>query len=223
MLGTAVVGSAGVGLNQIFIWPQVRRALTGVEGVATLTVLGGLFARASWTLYGIRLGDPILIVGNALVAGGFLLLFAALVHYSARRGFLVAQAVVVVAATAAAATAGTTVIGWTAVSAASAVYLPQMLRTMKEPRRASGVSVSTYLLSAAASACWFSYGFLVHQPLISAPHILLLPSALVTAWLVTRHQETPGIPLCAYPRPDSREVSAAHEDRTNQVQITKEG
>lgn len=142
MLGTAVVGSAGVGLNQIFIWPQVRRALTGVEGVATLTVLGGLFARASWTLYGIRLGDPILIVGNALVAGGFLLLFAALVHYSARRGFLVAQAVVVVAAAAAAAaTAGTTVIGWTAASAASAVYLPQMLRTMKEPRRASGVSV----------------------------------------------------------------------------------
>ena len=115
MLGTAVVGSAGVGLNQIFIWPQVRRALTGVEGVATLTVLGGLFARASWTLYGIRLGDPILIVGNALVAGGFLLLFAALVHYSARRGFLVGQAVVVVAATAVAAAAGTTVIGWTAV------------------------------------------------------------------------------------------------------------
>ena len=41
----AVVGALGVLLNQVFIWPQVRRAITTVEGVAALTVLGGLLAR----------------------------------------------------------------------------------------------------------------------------------------------------------------------------------
>jgi len=40
----AVVGALGVLLNQVFIWPQVRRAITTVEGVAALTVLGGLLA-----------------------------------------------------------------------------------------------------------------------------------------------------------------------------------
>ena len=45
----------------------------------------------------------------------------------------------------------------------------------------------TYLLIAAASVCWLGYGLLVSQLLISAPHVLLLPTALITAGVAARN------------------------------------
>ena len=85
-----------------------------------------------------------------------------------------------------------TVLGWVAVVIAAVVNLPQMLPAITEPGRLLGVSVPTYLLMAAASACWLAYGFLTGLLLISAPHLLLLPSALITAvmaWRSQRHHE----------------------------------
>jgi uncharacterized protein with PQ loop repeat len=71
---------------------------------------------------------------------------------------------------------------------AAVVNLPQMVRALADRRRLAGVSVATYLLIAAASACWLVYGVLVDELLISAPHVLLLPTALVTAWMAARAQ-----------------------------------
>ncbi|MBC7550024.1 MAG: hypothetical protein H7269_03835, partial [Cellulomonas sp.] len=82
--------------------------------------------------------------------------------------------------------AGHAVLGTLAVVSAAVVYLPQMVRALSDRHRLAGVSVPTYLLVATASACWLTYGVLRHDPLISAPHLLLLPSALVTAFLAHR-------------------------------------
>jgi uncharacterized protein with PQ loop repeat len=81
---------------------------------------------------------------------------------------------------------GGAVLGWAAVVTAAVVNLPQMVRVLTDRDRLAGVSVLTYLLIASASACWLAYGFLVRQPLISAPHFLLLPTAIVTAWIAAR-------------------------------------
>ena len=97
----------------------------------------------------------------------------------------------------AASLAGGAVLGWTAVVTAAVVNLPQMVRALLDPHRLAGVSVPTYLLIAAASSCWLSYGVAVDQPLISAPHYVLLPTALVVAALAARSQRR----LAAAPRP----------------------
>jgi uncharacterized protein with PQ loop repeat len=181
----AILGALGVLLNQVFIWPQVRRAVVTTEGVAVLTVLGGLLARTAWSAYGAVLADVALVCGNVTVATGFLILLVLLARASGRWSLLAgatAVGVVVVAALA----AGDVVLGWLAVVAAAVVNLPQMLRAMADPRRLAGVSVATYLLIATASACWLAYGVLVDELLISAPHLVLLPSALVTAWIAWR-------------------------------------
>jgi uncharacterized protein with PQ loop repeat len=185
MSAAGLLGVVGVVLNQVFIWPQVRRALSTTEGVAVLTVLGGLLARTAWTAYGIVLDDVALLCGNITVATGFLVLLVLLAR--TRRPLpLAAGGVAVACAVLGALLAGDVVLGWLAVVSAAIVNLPQMLRAMMDRRRLAGVSVATYLLIATASACWLAYGVLVHEPLISAPHLLLFPSALVTAWIAWR-------------------------------------
>lgn len=186
MSGSEVLGTLGVLLNQVFIWPQVRRALDSVEGVAALSVLGGLLARVTWTVYGVSLRDGALIVGNVTVATGFLVLLLLLLRRSPRPIALVAGAAAVGGVVVAAALGGGAVLGWVAVVTAAVVNLPQMLRALSHRDGLAGVSVVTYLLIAAASACWLSYGLLVDQPLISAPHFLLLPTALITARVAAR-------------------------------------
>ena len=180
---TTVFGLLGVILNQAFIWPQVRRAMGSVEGVAALTVLGGMLARSSWVAYGFLLGDVPLVVGNITVTSGFLILwFLLLRRADAQRSLLVGLAAVVVAV-AAATLAGDLVLGWFAVVTAAVVNVPQMVRVLVDRNQLAGVSVATYLLIASASASWIVYGLLVDEPLIALPHLLLGPTALVTAWV----------------------------------------
>ena len=178
-----MVGTLGVLLNQVFIWPQVLRAVRTAEGIAALTVLGGLLARISWTAYGAVLGDVALVVGNVTVATGFLLLLVVLVRRHRRPVVLALSGLGVAAVVAVAAYAGDTVLAWLAVTSAAVVNLPQMVRALSDRDRLAGVSVPTYLLIAAASACWLTYGVLVRDAFISAPHLVLLPTALVTARL----------------------------------------
>jgi hypothetical protein len=63
---TVTLGVLGVLFNQVFIWPQVWRARRSVEGLAALTALSGLLARAAWTAYGVMVGDPALVAGISL-------------------------------------------------------------------------------------------------------------------------------------------------------------
>lgn len=188
MSAAALLGVVGVILNQVFIWPQVHRAFSTTEGVAALTVLGGLLARTAWSAYGVVLDDLALVCGNVTVAAGFLLL---LILLARRRPplALAAGAAGVGGAVVAAVLAGDLVLGWLSVVAAAVVNLPQMIRAMTDRNRLAGVSVPAYLLISAASACWLVYGILVHEPLITAPHLLLLPSALVTAWIAWRSRQ----------------------------------
>jgi uncharacterized protein with PQ loop repeat len=51
------------------------------------------------------------------------------------------------------------------------------------------VSSTTDRPIAMACACWLFYGIAAHDLVISAPHFLLLPTAVLTALLATRaHQ-----------------------------------
>jgi uncharacterized protein with PQ loop repeat len=75
-------------------------------------------------------------------------------------------------------------------AAAAIVNLPQMLRALTDRTRLAGVSVTTYLLIAAASSCWLVYGALIREPFILAPHVVLLPTALVTAWMARAYSAT---------------------------------
>jgi uncharacterized protein with PQ loop repeat len=179
-----MLGVVGVALNQVFIWPQVWRARRSVQGVAPLTALGGLLARAAWTAYGLVVSDVALVAGNLTVAAGFAVLVGLLARADpARRIWLSLAAAAMVVAPAALVALSIRVLAVLAVASAAVVNVPQMLRAVTDRRRLAGVSAATYWLVAAASACWLTYGVVVDNLVISAPHMLLLPTAVFTAVL----------------------------------------
>lgn len=179
MTGVESLGALGVVMNQVFIWPQVRRAVISVEGIAALSVLGGLIARAAWTVYGVSQGNAPLIVGNATVAAGFLILYLLLLRQGRQLLALTCGGAAAAVVVSAVALPGRAVLGWAAAAFAAVVNFPQMLRVLASRGHLEGVSVPTYLLIAFASACWLFYGFLVRQPQISIPPILLMPTAVL--------------------------------------------
>jgi uncharacterized protein with PQ loop repeat len=63
-----------------------------------------------------------------------------------------------------------------------------MVRAIADRRRLTGVSSTTYWLIATASSCWLLYGIAARDLVISAPHFLLLPSAVLTAALAASTQ-----------------------------------
>ncbi len=195
MLSAATaVGAVGIALNQVFIWPQVARAVRTTEGVAALTVLGGLLARSTWTTYGAVLDDTELVIGNATVAVGFLVLLVLLVRRTPRRRRLLAGALLVAVVVTAATAAGSSVLGAVAVVTAAVVSLPQMARALADRERLAGVSVPTYVLICIASVCWFSYGVLIGSWTVSAPHVVLLPTSAVVTVLAHRSQRAAAPP-----------------------------
>lgn len=184
----ATVGALGIAVNQVFIWPQVVRAVRTSEGIAALTVLGGLLARSTWTSYGVALGDTELVIGNVTVAVGFLALLVLLARRQPRRLPLVGAVLLVAAVLVGATYAGSTVLGAVAVVTAAVVSLPQMVRALVDRERLAGVSVPTYVLICVASICWFTYGLLIGSLTVSAPHVVLLPTSAVVAVLAHRAQ-----------------------------------
>nr|CEL14178.1 hypothetical protein [Kibdelosporangium sp. MJ126-NF4]CTQ88545.1 hypothetical protein [Kibdelosporangium sp. MJ126-NF4] len=185
-----MLGWVGIVLNLTFIWPQVWRARRSVVGIALGTVLAGFGARLLWSVYSVRAADLELFLGQAPIALGFLIV-AGFVYFgdrTARRKVLVGVAGVTVAI--AALTPWHLGVSVAAVVVAAVVNLPQMIRVIREPEQVAGVSPAMYWLVTAASAVWLSYGIVVHDLTISAPHFVLFPTGLVTAFTVHRHQLT---------------------------------
>lgn len=182
----SVLGVLGVMLNQVFIWPQVVRARRHAQGIAAGTALAGLLARAAWSAYGLRVGDVALIIGNITVAMGFALLLVLLIRAAPKRARRLVAAPSLILGLVAAAALSRPVLATLAVASAAIVNLPQMARAIADRERLAGVSTTTYWLIAAASTCWLLYGIAAHDLVISAPHFLLLPSAILTAMLAAR-------------------------------------
>jgi uncharacterized protein with PQ loop repeat len=99
-------------------------------------------------------------------------------------GFAICSAIVALASVVGAALAVAAVV------VAASVNVPQMWQVLRGAGRSSGVSATTYWLFAAARCCSLVYGILVGDLVISAPHLLLLPTALATAVVTSRWDPT---------------------------------
>lgn len=180
------LGVLGVVLNLAFAWPQVWRARRTTEGIALGTVLAGYVGRLLWTIYAARLGDVALLLGQAPVALGFVLIGCCIFRYDRAMRFRVVVGLAVATAAVLLLAPFGSALAAVAVVVAAVVNLPQMIRVLTDPVRARGVSPAMYWLVSLASATWLSYGFAVHNLTLSMPHFLLLPTGVVTAIVVQR-------------------------------------
>lgn len=75
-------------------------------------------------------------------------------------------------------------LGWIAAALGMASTLPQLLRLIRV-RRTEGLSLSLFQLNAAASGAWAFHGFMVRQPQLQWPNLVVLILSLAVVLLIT--------------------------------------
>ncbi|WP_158600600.1 PQ-loop repeat-containing protein [Tessaracoccus antarcticus] len=76
-------------------------------------------------------------------------------------------------------------LGWLAAALGMSSTLPQLVRLFRV-RRTEGLSLSLFQLNAAASAAWAFHGYLVQQPQLQWPNIVVLVLSLLVVVMITR-------------------------------------
>lgn len=76
-------------------------------------------------------------------------------------------------------------LGWVAAALGMGSTLPQLVRLFRV-RCTQGLSLSLFQLNAAASAAWAVHGFLVRQPQLQVPNLVVLVLSLAVVVMITR-------------------------------------
>ncbi|GGM36614.1 hypothetical protein ACFFX1_36970 [Dactylosporangium sucinum] len=175
-----LVSIAGTALNAVYAWPQVTRALRTVAGLSLGTVFVGCTSRLAWACYAVVRHDLGLLAGQIPPLVAFLTLTVIL---SRRRPTLRARASISFGLFCVALLGMAhylPLLTVVAVTTAALTAVPQ-LGTLRTDEGVAGVSARMYVLAAAASAFWLTYGLLVGDPMICLPHALALPISTLVA------------------------------------------
>lgn len=79
-------------------------------------------------------------------------------------------------------------LGWLAAALGMASTLPQLVHLFRV-RRTEGLSLSLFQLNAAASAAWAFHGFMVHQPQLQWPNLVVMVLSLIVVAMITRDRK----------------------------------
>lgn len=165
---------------------------TGAAGVSLSTWILSAFVGEVWIGYGVSFHVSAEIYANV----AFLVVAAYVVFVAARSQRVLQRASVSCAgATAFAVLASLTgtshhwqwILVTIAVGGAVVIYLPQMMMTLRT-RDLVGVSVVSWTLALATGIAWALYGVLIHQPPVSLPAVVMIPTTLVILVQVARHR-----------------------------------
>ncbi|GAA4263360.1 hypothetical protein [Dactylosporangium darangshiense] len=175
-----LVSVVGTTLNAIYAWPQVTRALGSVAGVSLGTVLVGYMSRLAWACYALVRHDLGLLAGQIPPLAALLVLMVILIckRPTLRVRVLISFGLLSVAILSVA--HNVPLLTGVAVTTAALAAVPQLL-TPRTDEGVAGVSARTYVLAAAASAFWLTYGLLAGDPMICLPHAVALPTSTLVA------------------------------------------
>jgi len=180
---TSLVGAAAVASSLLFVWPQVLRLARthDADGISIVTTLWAMAGFTLWSAYGVRKGLPAIWIAN----GQALLGFAAVLALCARWNPPVRRvSLLVIVEGALLALLGTRVpvdaIGICAIVVGATSFVPQAVVAWRTAD-VSGVSVATYVLLSISATLWAVYGVLRRDPIVVAPNLLIVPTAVLVA------------------------------------------
>jgi MtN3 and saliva related transmembrane protein len=190
-----ISGYIAAALGTIFIWPQVirvyaRRSVEGVSGASQLISLAGTMM---WLAYGVVLDSVPMMVANVNIEVALIAIAAMMV----RKGVmpLWQPVAVVVAAAAYCIVVGQiapTLVGLTGVIIGTPSILPQVWRAIRT-ERLYGVSATTNLILVSMGCAWGVHGYLISDPVVSYPNLILIPCASYIAWRAWRSHRMPSL------------------------------
>lgn len=165
---------------------------TGAHGVSLGTWLLSSFVAQIWLCYGFVFHVPAEVWANVPC-----LSVASAVTFLAAKSQGRIRASVLGYTALSAVTVATTVVGtypqlrWimasVAVLSSVVIYLPQLALVLR-PRDLTGVSAVSWSVACVTALCWLVYGFLIHQPAVALPSVVMLPSAAIILVQVLRHR-----------------------------------
>jgi uncharacterized protein with PQ loop repeat len=165
---------------------------TGAKGVSLGTWLLSAFVAEIWLCYGFVFHVPAEIGANVpcLVVASTVAFLAAQSQERMARSLVgyASLSVVTVLAT----IVGTFhqyrwIMATVAVCSSVVIYLPQLALVIR-PKDLSGVSAVSWATACVTALCWLVYGFLIHQPAVALPSVVMLPSAIIILIQVLRHR-----------------------------------
>lgn len=161
--------------------PQAYRVITsGAAGVSAQTWAAMLAGRVTIIAYGLVVQDPVQVASAAFpAAAAAVILYTALARYSTQDRARTARWAAYTLAVSASAFAAPVVVPFALVSMAALSIGPQLLLVLRSTD-VSGVSASTWFISAVSSAGWVLHGVLEgFAAVIAANSIWLLGSAAI--------------------------------------------
>jgi MtN3 and saliva related transmembrane protein len=190
-----ISGFAAAGLGTVFIWPQVIRvyARKSVEGVSSAAQLISLAGTMMWLAYGFVVDSVPMVVANTNIEVALIAIAAMMVRKGAMS--LWKPVFVVVASIAYCLVIGRiapTFVGLTGVIIGTPSILPQVWRAIRT-ERLYGVSASTYLLLVSMGCAWGLHGYLIDDPVVAYPNLILMPSASYVAWRAWQSHRMPNL------------------------------
>jgi uncharacterized protein with PQ loop repeat len=170
----------------------VRINRTGAVGVSMSTWILSAFVGETWIGYGFSFHVPAELYANAafLAVAGYVVYVAARSQNVLRRASsscVSATALAVLVSLTGISHHSRWVLATVAVGGAVVIYLPQMMMTLRS-RNLEGVSVVSWALALVTGLAWALYGVLIHQPAVSLPAVVMIPTTLVILTQVTRHR-----------------------------------
>jgi MtN3 and saliva related transmembrane protein len=186
-------GYAAAVLGTVFIWPQVIRvyARRSVEGISGATQLISLAGTMMWLAYGFVIDSVPMVVANANIEIALIAIVAMMVRKGAMPFWK--PAAIVVGAMVYCIVVGQiapTWVGLAGVIIGTPSILPQVWRAIRT-ERLYGVSVTTNLLLVSMGCAWGIHGYLIGDPVVSYPNLVLIPSASYIAWRAWQSHRMP--------------------------------
>ena len=187
--GVLAVLSPTLSVGRAF--PQAVRLLcSGASGVSAATWILVLVPSELWCAYGVFAHVPAVIVAN--VPNGLLALV--IVVLVGRRLATTVRLLV----TAALLSVGVAVfivlsvhegardiISAVAVAGSVTLYLPQLMKVLREPD-VTGASLAAWVLALVSAISWGAYGIVIRNIPVFLPNVVTVPCALVIVWRVAR-------------------------------------
>ncbi len=165
---------------------------TGAVGVSTSTWILTAFVAETWIGYGLSFHVPAELYANITfsIVACYVVLVAARSQNVLRRASMRcvgATAVAVLTSLTGMSHHWRWILVTIAVSGAVVIYLPQMMVTLRS-KNLVGVSVVSWALAFVTGVAWALYGLLIHQPPITLPTVVMIPTTVVILVQVMRHR-----------------------------------
>lgn len=172
-----IFGAWCVALSFAFIWPQVWRAVRHdtSHGLSPFALMHGLVGSALWFSYGVIQSDVAVWFSNtSFIIAQSIIISVVYRHGHIPRQVLIRLAIAMVIIPLGFTQVPSAVVGFIAIAISGSSTFPQVFHVAKTDNL-HGISLASYGMTIISCSSWLAYGFVVHDPMISAQNFVTIP------------------------------------------------